>query len=129
MKLYECRLLAGQIGILYYENRVNRDYPEVLPFDVHFTNCGKAKQTMEALEKHIKRMDQLTGYFHEGSYLDLPDLFPKKRLVYLSPHARDAIGEYSHDDIYIIGGYNDRTSHLQVGRIDDLWDLNFTKKN
>ena len=117
MKLYESRLLASQIGILYYENRVNRDYPECLPFDVHFTNCANGSQTVEALSKQIKRIDSLAGSFHQGSYLDLPELFPKNRLVYLSPHARDAIRSYSHDDIYILGGYNDRTSHMKVSWI------------
>ncbi|KAH9404717.1 tRNA methyltransferase 10 C [Tyrophagus putrescentiae] len=117
MKLYESRLLGTQIGILYYENRVNRDYPDCLPFDVHFTNCSKATQSLASITKHIKRADQLGGYFHSGSYLDYPHLFPRHRLVYLSPHARESITSYSHDDIYILGGYNDRSSHMKVSNV------------
>lgn len=117
MKLYECRLLAGQIGFLYYENRSNRDYPDALPFDVHFTNVRNGQQTMEAIEKHIKRTEQLGGYFHHESYLNYPKLFPKERLVYLSPHASVALRNYDHDDIYILGGYNDRTSHMAVSHV------------
>lgn len=49
MKLYESRLLGAQIGILYYENRVNRDYPDCLPFDIHFTNCSKGKCSITKL--------------------------------------------------------------------------------
>lgn len=117
MKQYEIRLLATQIGMLYYENRVNHNFPECLPFDVHFTNCGKAQKTLQALNKHIKRMDQLRDYFHEESYLNLPQLFPKQRLVYLSPHSRESLRNYSHDDIYILGAYNDRSTRLKVSNV------------
>lgn len=117
MKMYECRLLAGQIGILYYENRLNRDYPEELPFDVHFTNCANGQSTMESLKKHIKQIDKLSPYFHQQSYTKLPSLFPKNKLVYLSPHASKPLPSYSHDDIYILGGYNDKSSGFKVSHV------------
>lgn len=41
---------------------------------------------------------------HECSYLDL---FPREKLVYLTPHCQQVLNEYDHDDIYIIGGIVD----------------------
>ncbi|KAI2810071.1 tRNA methyltransferase 10 C [Blomia tropicalis] len=117
MKLYEARLLAQQIGILYYENRANKEMNKVLPFDIHFTNCTKATNTLPALSKHIKRFDELSSYFHHKSFIDYPELFPRKHLVYLSPHATKSLKTYSHEDIYIIGGYNDRTSHVCASNV------------
>lgn len=117
MKMYEANLLASQIGVFYYENRNNETFPNELPFDIHFTNCDKSTITLEALRKHIKRMDELKFYFHHGSYLDNSELFPRENLVYLSPHASQSLRQYSHDDIYILGGYNDRSTHMKVSHV------------
>jgi ribonuclease P protein 1 len=40
----------------------------------------------------------------EQSYVDL---FPKERLVYLSPHAEHELLEDDEDNIYVIGGFVD----------------------
>ncbi|XP_027197288.1 mitochondrial ribonuclease P protein 1 homolog [Dermatophagoides pteronyssinus] len=118
MKPSEIGLLAKQISIMYYENRVNRDYPESLPYDVHFTNCRVGENTVNELSRHLKRMDDLKQYyFHPESYLSRPDLFPKNKLIYLSPHAKLSLKQYDHDDIFILGGYNDRSSHRQVSHV------------
>lgn len=118
MKPSEIGLLAKQISIMFYENRINRDYPESLSYDVHFTNCRAGDHTVFELSRHIKRMDDLKQhYFHLESYLSRPDLFPKNKLVYLSPHAKLSLKRYDHDDIYILGGYNDRSSHRQVSHV------------
>lgn len=44
---------------------------------------------------------------HAESYLDM---FPKERLVYLTPHCREVLREYDHDDIYIIGAIVDKVT-------------------
>lgn len=116
MKPSEIGLLAQQIAFLFYENRLNRNF-NILPFDIHFTNCNRAERSMSALNSHIRRMDNLIHYFHNESYLKLPDLFPREHLVYLSPHASKSLKKYDHDDIYILGGYNDRSSHVQASHI------------
>lgn len=41
---------------------------------------------------------------HEDSYLNH---FPKEKLVYLTPHCRNDLEEFNHDDIYIIGAMVD----------------------
>ena len=48
--------------------------------------------------------DCLFAKTSEQSYVDL---FPKERLVYLSPHAEDELLEDDEDNIYIIGGFVD----------------------
>lgn len=45
--------------------------------------------------------------FTTESYLDI---FPRERLVYLTPDAKDSIQTYNHDDIYIIGAFLDKFS-------------------
>lgn len=117
MKVYETRLLAQQIGFLFYENKLNQFFPENIPFDIHFTNCASSHMTMEVLPKFLKQMDKMDSNFHANSYLEYPHLFPKKQLVYLSPHAQNPLRKYSHDHIYIIGGYNDKSSHMRVSNI------------
>lgn len=42
---------------------------------------------------------------HTSSYLDL---FPKEKLIYLTPHCREEMLEYDHNAIYIIGGIVDK---------------------
>lgn len=42
---------------------------------------------------------------HQESYLDL---FPKERLVYLTPHCHNDLTTYNPDDIYIIGAMVDK---------------------
>jgi len=51
----------------------------------------------------------------------LPNLLPKSLirngLCYLSPNAPKNMKEYSHDDVYIIGGYNDKSSNVSMSAI------------
>ena len=42
------------------------------------------------------------------------DLFPKERLVYLSPHARDELTDIHPDDVLIIGGFVDKSYQKPV---------------
>ena len=57
--------------------------------------------------------DCLFAKTSEQSYVDL---FPKERLVYLSPHAEDELLEDDEDNIYIIGGFVDtgREAHIPL---------------
>lgn len=117
MKIYESKLLAVQIALLYYTNRTNREFPEALPFDIHFVNCHKSTTTFAALGKQIMRFDRMSPYLHHRSYMEMPELFPKERLVYMSPHASEPLRHYNHDDIFILGAYNDRTTHSHVSHL------------
>jgi ribonuclease P protein 1 len=112
MTLTECRLLAQQLGLLYNNNR----YRSREPFDLHFTNCDPNMPTMEAIPRYLQHFN--SPYFmstiHKESYLDL---FPKERLVYLTPHAKESLTTYDLDDIYIIGGFVDKSCHEPISLI------------
>lgn len=45
------------------------------------------------------------------SYLDL---FPREKIVYLSPHSKKDLIEYDHDAIYIIGGIVDKSDQSPI---------------
>lgn len=47
-------------------------------------------------------------HIHQGSY---NDLFPKEKLIYLTPDSREEMLQYDHDAIYIIGGIVDKVSY------------------
>lgn len=65
------------------------------------------------LKKQVPTLDDpdFPMSVHEKSYLDL---FPKEKLVYLTPHCREEMQEYDHDAIYIIGAIVDKVSVIFV---------------
>ena len=83
--------------------RHNRECPQ--PLKLHFTNyhpkIDKFKPIFkEMLDNSALNPETLTS----ESYLDL---FPRNRLVYLSPDSREVLWNYNPDDVYIIGGLVD----------------------
>lgn len=95
---------AKQLSLCFAENRIHDD-----PFDLHFCNADKSGITMKTLYKHIPTLIEPSFPLnvHEESFIDL---FPKEKLVYLTPHCRNEIQEFNHDDIYIIGAMVDKIS-------------------
>lgn len=93
---------AKQLMLCFAENRFHDD-----PFDLHFCNADKSGTTMKTLYKHIPTLTEPSFPLnvHEESFMDL---FPKEKLVYLTPHCRNEIQEFNHDDIYIIGAMVDK---------------------
>ncbi|XP_054167785.1 mitochondrial ribonuclease P protein 1 homolog [Oppia nitens] len=112
MKLAECRQLVKQIQLLYNYNR----YQTVQPFDLYFTNCKPEMPSMKTIPQILPNYNtpSFMAQFHQQSYIDL---FPKDRLVYLTPHSNTALKTYNADDIYIIGGIIDKTYHEPVSLI------------
>ena len=107
MSLQENRLLAEQIQLLYFYNR----YKAKDPFDLHIVNCNESHQSTKSLISRLKDICFRTDFytkFNTESYLDL---FPKEKLVYLSPDSDQVLNEYNVDDIYIIGGIVDKRQH------------------
>ena len=85
--------------------RHNRECPQ--PMKLHFTNYPEHKMDRyktnifkQMLESSALNPEKLTT----KSYLDL---FPRKRLVYLSPDSKEVLWKYNPDDVYIIGGLVD----------------------
>ncbi len=112
MKFSECRQLAKQLALLYSYNK----YKTREPFDLHFTNCNFQTPTMEAIPNYLINYNSpnFLSTFHTKSYLDL---FPKERLVYLTPNANESLKNYDFDDIYIIGGFVDKSCHEPISLV------------
>lgn len=96
-----------QIQDAYGLNRYN--YRE--PFDIWFCNFKADSNGGQFLTKNCMKN------LHTGSLVTVKDdcftkHFDKSRLVYLSPNARERLGNISKqtDDVYIIGAYNDKGS-------------------
>ncbi|XP_044733117.1 mitochondrial ribonuclease P protein 1 homolog [Chrysoperla carnea] len=96
---------AKQLMLLFAENRAHSE-----PFDLHYCNANFNEKVMQALNRHIPTL--LEPWFplhvHTKSYLDI---FPKEKLVYMTPHCRDDLVEYDHDAIYIIGAMVDKMNN------------------
>lgn len=118
MTLSECRIQVRHIVMMMVNNL---SYSE--PYDIYFTNCDHTKPTMKSLEKYYETtpFSQLAfdDHFLSKSYLDA---FNKDQLVYLTPNATEKMQEYNHDDIYIVGGFLDKSclnkpaSHMKATR-------------
>lgn len=76
------------------------------PFSIYFCNADRSKATVHYLEQSLTDLwsDSLITC-SSSSYLDI---FPKEKLVYLSPHSPEVMESYDHDAIYIIGGFVDK---------------------
>lgn len=125
MSLSECRIQVRHIVMLLIDNLGFAD-----PYELFFTNCDYSKPTMKSLQKYFNTTPfsnmERSEHFTPKSYLDI---FDRDRLVYLSPNAPRPMKKYSHDDIYIIGGFLDKTafnkpvSHLKATREGKVFEL------
>lgn len=100
----EAKNCAKQLMLMFAANRVHND-----PYDLHFCNANPEYRTIKQLNKHIPTLYEPDFPINitEKNYLDL---FPKEKLVYLTPHCRDELKEYDHDAIYIIGAMVDKAN-------------------
>ena len=78
---------------------VNSLHPE--GFQLHFTSIDKHKQFY--MQHKNGMLDPYFCYFHEKPFWEL---FPRERLVYLSPDA-PRLRSYNGNDIYVMGGLVD----------------------
>lgn len=99
----EAKNCAKQLMLSFVENRLHNS-----PFDLHFCNAVRNGDTMKSLERFIPPLHNADFPVNitEKSYLDI---FPKEKIVYLTPHCREELMEYDHDAIYIIGAIVDKT--------------------
>lgn len=95
---------AKQMMLCFAENREHDE-----PFDLHFCNVNPQSIATKVLEKYIPIMH--SPEFPINIHTEpMTETFDKKQLVYLTPHCYNDLHEYSHDDIYIIGGMVDKTN-------------------
>ncbi|XP_059050862.1 mitochondrial ribonuclease P protein 1 homolog isoform X2 [Achroia grisella] len=96
---------AKQMTFVFGDNRIHRD-----PFDIHLCNVTREGSFMKQLEKNIPSIKE--SWFplniHTKSYLDI---FPKNKLVYLTPHCREELTKFDYDTVYIIGCMVDKVNN------------------
>lgn len=97
MSLKEQTNCAKQLLLMWSYNRMHKD-----PFNIIFCNVNKEGIVFKGLTKTIPTINESTYplNYTNKSYLDL---YPKEKLVYLTPHCNEELKEYNHDDVYIIG--------------------------
>uniref|UniRef100_T1HKU4 RNA (guanine-9-)-methyltransferase domain-containing protein 1 n=1 Tax=Rhodnius prolixus TaxID=13249 RepID=T1HKU4_RHOPR len=88
---------AKQLLILFAQNRSHRE-----PFNLYFCNASRDNKLIMKLEKSLPTMHNpdFPMNITEKTYTEI---FPREKLVYLTPHCREELKVYSEDDIYIIG--------------------------
>lgn len=97
MVLRETVNSAKQMTFVFGDNRIHKD-----PFDIHMCNVNLRGDFMKQLRRNIPSLEEpwFPLNIHTKSYLDI---FPKDKLVYLTPHCREELTKFDHDAIYIVG--------------------------
>lgn len=88
---------AKQLLLMWSYNRTHRD-----PFNIVFCNFNKDGTVFKQLSKTIPTIDEPTFplNYTQKNYLEL---YPREKLVYLTPHCNVQLKKYNYDDVYIIG--------------------------
>ncbi|XP_014367006.2 mitochondrial ribonuclease P protein 1 homolog [Papilio machaon] len=103
---------AKQMTLVFGDNRIHKE-----PFNIHMCNVDLEGHFMKQLRKNIPSLEEpwFPLNIHTKSYLDI---FPKQKLVYLTPHCREELTTFDHDTVYIIGCMVDKinTEPLSLAR-------------
>lgn len=91
----EKQYCATQLKLVYSANRKSND-----PYDVYFCNAQQTSKCAKYFKKNFHNFEDSLLSVTDSSYLDV---FPREKLVYLSPHAEETMQEYDHSAVYIIG--------------------------
>ncbi|CAH1639790.1 unnamed protein product [Spodoptera littoralis] len=96
---------AKQLTYVFGDNRIHKE-----PFNLHMCNVNMGGQFMKQMRKNIPSLDEpwFPLNIHTESYLDI---FPKEKLVYLTPHCREELSKFDHDAVYIIGCMVDKVNN------------------
>lgn len=88
---------AKQMTLVFGDNRLHKE-----PFNIHLCNVNNDSEFLKQLKKNIPCMEEpwFPMNIHTESYLDI---FPREKLVYLTPHCRNELTRFDPDAIYIIG--------------------------
>lgn len=95
---------AKQLTLSFATNRVH-----VNPMFFYFCNMKKDGILLEDFKRNVPNLlnDDFPAIVTEQSYLDL---FPKDRLLYLTPHCKTDLTEYDPNTVYIIGAMVDKVN-------------------
>ncbi|KAA0196521.1 hypothetical protein HAZT_HAZT009449 [Hyalella azteca] len=86
---------------------MNRQYLD--PFYIHFCNFRREEESAQLTIKSVPTLtnEDFLVDLHPDNFLEV---FPREKLVYLTPHCREEVREFDHDAVYIIGGLVDLRS-------------------
>ncbi|XP_028028227.1 mitochondrial ribonuclease P protein 1 homolog [Bombyx mandarina] len=99
---------AKQMTLVFGDNRLHKE-----PFNIHLCNVNNDSEFLKQLKKNIPCMEEpwFPMNIHTESYLDI---FPREKLVYLTPHCRNELTRFDPDAIYIIGCMVDKTNNEPI---------------
>ncbi|PRD26461.1 UNVERIFIED_CONTAM: trmt10c [Trichonephila clavipes] len=114
----EKKACVSQLKLIYSVNRKSRD-----PYDLYFCNAMLSSNYIQYLKKCMPKFSDSLISLTDKSYMDL---FPKEKLVYLSPHAKETLKEYDHNAIYIIDckAFFSLSCGLDIFTVTILYPLN-----
>lgn len=111
MQEYEVQSVGRQMAKIYHMNRLQSRQS----FDLHFCNCDPESRVMKNFFKYLGSVTESDKRYclniHEESY---QKLFPNRRLIYLSPDAKQVMEEFDHNAIYILGSLVGKTCRLPL---------------
>ncbi|CAG4954647.1 unnamed protein product [Colias eurytheme] len=96
---------AKQLTYVFGDNRMHKE-----PFNLHLCNVDNNGDFMDQFRRNVPSIDEpwFPMNIHAESYLDI---FPKDKLVYLTPHCREELTSFDHDAIYIVGCMVDKINN------------------
>lgn len=97
----ELTSLSGQCSVILGYNRKSRE-----PFDIHFSNFDSNSYFMKRFCENLN-VTSVDQAMVTASGKAPHEIFPKEKLVYMSPHANDAMELFDPEAIYIIGAFVD----------------------
>lgn len=71
------------------------------PFKLVFCNAKQEHNTVQKMQEGLGLQKCVSASYSE--------LYPKDKLVYLSPHSKNVLEKFNHDDIYIMAAFVDKT--------------------
>lgn len=96
---------AKQTTFVFGDNRIHKN-----PFNIHMCNVNLTGGFMDQLRRNIPSIEDpwFPINIHTESYLNV---FPKEKLVYLTPHCRQELTHFDHDAVYIVGCMVDKVNN------------------
>ena len=101
MKERELINLAEQMNICHGVNKVSKN-----PFHFHFCNLDSRSYFRKKLDQFLPGIENMPLSVSSENYTDI---YPRERLVYLTPNSDNVLDTFDHDDIYIIGSIVDKS--------------------
>uniref|UniRef100_G3MRS8 RNA (guanine-9-)-methyltransferase domain-containing protein 1 n=1 Tax=Amblyomma maculatum TaxID=34609 RepID=G3MRS8_AMBMU len=98
----ECNKAARDLLSVFGKNRWSRD-----PFQLYFCNASPNGLTARILRSALFEVSKipLLSELTSSSYLNI---FPKEKLVYLTPDSENTLDEFDYDAVYVVGALVDK---------------------